>query len=96
MASLGTNIDTLTTNCVLVEGDVASIQYIRHFRLGHLYPTAVVSRLNSFSSQFQFTFPVLVPKNLRKVAAMLFTARTTGLLSGAGRLSPLSLCIIRF
>jgi hypothetical protein len=31
MASLGTNIDTVT-NCVLVAGDVASIQYIRHFR----------------------------------------------------------------
>ena len=32
MASLGTNIDSVT-DCVLVEGDVASIQYIRHFRL---------------------------------------------------------------
>ena len=36
MASLGTNIDTVT-NCVLVEGDVASIQYIRHFRFAPLY-----------------------------------------------------------
>ncbi len=34
MASLGTNIDTVT-NCVLVQGDVASIQYIRHFRFAN-------------------------------------------------------------
>ena len=37
MASLGTNIDSVT-DCVLVEGDVASIQYIRHFRLASALP----------------------------------------------------------
>ena len=37
MASLGTNIDSVT-DCVLVEGDVASIQYIRHFRLVSALP----------------------------------------------------------
>jgi hypothetical protein len=54
MASLGTNIDTVT-NCVLVQGDVASIQYIRHFRsanaLSERCPCMLIHNVRPTSAQ---------------------------------------------
>jgi hypothetical protein len=71
MASLGTNIDTLTSNCVLVEGDVASIQYIRHFRFGTWLPLIKLQfPLNSLRILSEPNPSAAVPKNLRRVAAM--------------------------
>jgi hypothetical protein len=68
MASFGTNIDTVT-NSVLVEGDVASIQFIRHFRFCEII--GLIRLDNNINFMLMRFIPVL--KNSPKAEVMSFT-----------------------